>query len=54
MASTLTYTEGVTNPFFLKRLLQPQDKANNPVHVVYLSPEETRHAYRFPGAILIY
>jgi len=37
-----SYIIGVTNPFFLKRLLQTQGKASNPAHVVYLAPEETR------------
>ena len=37
---------GVTNPFFLKRLLQTQGKASNPAHVVYLAPEETRRNHQ--------
>ena len=45
-AYTLTYFPGVTNPFFLKRLLQTQGKASNPAHVVYLAPEETRRHHQ--------
>ncbi|RPB25733.1 DUF1630-domain-containing protein [Terfezia boudieri ATCC MYA-4762] len=46
LAHTLTKFPGVTNPFFLKRLLQTQGKASNPAHVVYLAPKETRRNHQ--------
>lgn len=46
LSSRNNYMIGVTNPFFLKRLLQTQGKASNPAHVVYLAPEETRRNHQ--------
>ncbi|KAI5793880.1 hypothetical protein DFH27DRAFT_628255 [Peziza echinospora] len=46
LSSRNNYLIGVTNPFFLKRLLHTQGKTCNPAHVVYLAAEETRRNHQ--------